>query len=374
MNMKEYFNTLSGTAELKRVHIDTIGGLCPNNCFMCPARYKKKPYPSRMKDEVFRKIIDDLAEMNYSQQLHFYTQCEPFIDVNIIDKVNYARERLPNAHLKIISNFIPLTDKKIDAILKLPLDELINSIYALNHEDYQKICRSKFYEKAMINQISFLKKFSRMENLPYQFRVYLIKMEENRHDDDFIEYFSKLLPCNIINRTHLLRFPHEFIKKTTQPTPKTCCDFIFSTLAIYSNGETTFCMADPDADFGRMGNVMDMSIRELINTREVRQRRKDIFLGKHPMCQDRCQYCAFAINHAELFWLPPSPLKTMLAKRLSARKGDTSGIVMDMQTNSVDEIHRKSDYFNSLFPDGAEKSWPDIINSMREDFKAGKLK
>ncbi len=48
-----------------------------------------------MTEELFRKIIDELAEMNYSNGISLYSNNEPFLDERIIDFHKYANEKLP---------------------------------------------------------------------------------------------------------------------------------------------------------------------------------------------------------------------------------------------------------------------------------------
>lgn len=50
-----------------------------------------------MTDELFEKIIGELADLDYSYRLGLYSNNEPFLDEDIIRRVKYAREKLPKA-------------------------------------------------------------------------------------------------------------------------------------------------------------------------------------------------------------------------------------------------------------------------------------
>ena len=50
-----------------------------------------------MSEELFRKIIDDLAGMHYTNRIALYSNNEPFLDERIIDFHKYANEKLPHA-------------------------------------------------------------------------------------------------------------------------------------------------------------------------------------------------------------------------------------------------------------------------------------
>lgn len=366
----EYIHQLKGAyyqGDFARILL-TLTGHCPNNCYFCPGRSRKKPPEGKMSDELFYKVIADLKEMDYHSELHFYCIGESLLHQNLFHYIEHARKELPKAKLKLISNFVLLDDEKIDKLLDSPLDELVNSIYALSHEDYSKLCRSKNYKKAMTNQIKFLKKFSRRDPIPFEFRVYIIEFPENEHDFEFIEYFLSLLPCNYAGRTKLLDFPDNDAEGPRNATDNVCCDFIYKALVVHSDGSASLCIPDPDANF-TVGNVYNDSIVNILDAPATRKMRKELFKARHKLTEKHCRFCSFAINHSELFWLPPSPIKTKLDAYLTEKKGNY-GVVMSKLLNSEDIIRQKADIYDKMFPDFAIEEWPDIIDKLRDEFNA----
>ena len=81
-----------------------------------------------MSQELFEKIIDELAELDYSGKLALFSNNEPFLDEKIIDRHRYARAKLPNARLHLFTNGTLLTLEKFIEIVDL-LDELIIDNY-----------------------------------------------------------------------------------------------------------------------------------------------------------------------------------------------------------------------------------------------------
>ena len=95
-----------------------------------------------MTEELFRKIIDELAEMNYSNGISLYSNNEPFLDERIIDFHKYANEKLPNAVFWLYTNGTLLTLEKFIEVMPY-LDKLIIDNYndqkEINSSELRKI-------------------------------------------------------------------------------------------------------------------------------------------------------------------------------------------------------------------------------------------
>jgi len=366
----EYMHQLRGEyyqGDFARVLL-TLTGHCPNNCYFCPGRSRKKPEEGLISDDLVYKVIADLKDMDYHSELHFYCIGESLLHKNLFHYIEYARKELPKAKLKLISNFILLDDDKIEKLLDSPLDEVVNSIYALNHDDYRKTCGSEHYEKAITNQIKFLKKFARRDPLPFEFRVYIIEFPENQYDFDFIKHFLTLLPCNYAGRTELLDFPDNNAPGPKRPKPNICCDFIYKALVVHVDGSASLCIPDPDANF-TVGNLNEDSVASILSAPHTKQMRKDLFRCRHELAQKHCRYCGFAYCHSELFWMPPSPIKTKLSAWLTTLKGN-HGVLMSKLLNSEEIIREKVGRFDELFPDSKVDQWPSIIDGLRDEFSS----
>jgi len=69
-----------------------------------------------MEEKLFRKIIDELAEINFKGRVspHFYG--EPLCDDRLPELLTYARQKLPQADIVIHTNGILLTKEKFDQL------------------------------------------------------------------------------------------------------------------------------------------------------------------------------------------------------------------------------------------------------------------
>jgi MoaA/NifB/PqqE/SkfB family radical SAM enzyme len=79
------------------IEIETINR-CNGKCTFCPANSHMDTRPfAKMDEALFKKIINDVGELNYSGFLGLQSNNEPFMDKNIIERIAYARQRCPCA-------------------------------------------------------------------------------------------------------------------------------------------------------------------------------------------------------------------------------------------------------------------------------------
>lgn len=110
------------------VEIETINR-CNGNCSFCPVNRKNDTRKiAKMSRSLFENIIEQLANIDYKGKLALFSNNEPFLDKNIIEKHEYARKKLPNARMHLFTNGTLLTIDKFKKIVEY-LDELIIDNY-----------------------------------------------------------------------------------------------------------------------------------------------------------------------------------------------------------------------------------------------------
>lgn len=137
---------------LAHINLETINR-CNGDCPFCPNnKYVNKRRLERMTDQTFEKLIDDLSENGYRGVLSMQGNGEPFLDKDMPDRIEYAREKLPNTELIIFTNGTLLTEKILEKIAgKLDVLYINNycETYKLNDHskmvfDYYKKNQEKF--------------------------------------------------------------------------------------------------------------------------------------------------------------------------------------------------------------------------------------
>ncbi len=110
------------------IEIETINR-CNGVCSFCPVnRNNDTREKAIMTEELFKNIIGQLEDINYSGKLTTFSNNEPLLDERIIDFNRYAREHLPNARMHLYTNGTLMTIEKFKALIEV-LDELIIDNY-----------------------------------------------------------------------------------------------------------------------------------------------------------------------------------------------------------------------------------------------------
>lgn len=116
-----------------QVEIETINR-CNGECDFCPVnrRNDSREY-KRMDRDLFEKIINELEALGYDGKLSLFSNNEPFLDKDIVDKYRYAKQKVPNAKLQLYTNGTLLNIHLFKQIVKYA-DEIVVDNYSENGE------------------------------------------------------------------------------------------------------------------------------------------------------------------------------------------------------------------------------------------------
>jgi radical SAM protein with 4Fe4S-binding SPASM domain len=204
-----------------------------------------------MEEELFRKIIAELEEMDFDGRVSYHFYGEPMIDTRLPEFVRFTKERLPKSFTEIYSNGDYLTLEKFRMYLELGLDNfLITQHDSIMTSPLQEIMdKSTDEEKARIT----------------------IRMAKDR---------------NLINRSGLITS----LQIVNEPL-KSPCDWPLNIMVITLSGNVVLCCNDY-FETEVIGNVADSSLKEVwLNDKFVQFRealsRGDRTVSK--LCRD-CDY------------------------------------------------------------------------------------
>lgn len=138
--------------------------------------------------EIYRKFVDELAEMGGSKAFHFAGYGEPLLHPNIVEMVRYAKEKRVAETVDIVTNGVLLTKKMIHGLVDAGLDHMRISLQGLNAARYEEMCEAKIdFEK-------FLQTFQYLHEHKGQIRLYLKIIDaelEGHTEEEFVEMFGK---------------------------------------------------------------------------------------------------------------------------------------------------------------------------------------
>ena len=88
----------------RNIEIETVNR-CNNDCQFCPAnkRYDRRPL-GKMDEKLFRSIIEQLKNLNFSHALAMYSNNEPLLDPRAVDFCAHAKDQLPKAFVYMFTN------------------------------------------------------------------------------------------------------------------------------------------------------------------------------------------------------------------------------------------------------------------------------
>lgn len=118
------------------VAIETTS-VCNRRCSFCPNaddKLRSERPQQEMDDQVFRRIIEGLAEVNYRDVISFQHYGEPLMDSHLEERIEFSRMLLPNAYLKIKSNGDLLSPERFRSLRSAGLDEA----FVTNYNDPSK--------------------------------------------------------------------------------------------------------------------------------------------------------------------------------------------------------------------------------------------
>lgn len=253
---------------------------CNRKCSYCinhtVDRISKNDY---LDETLFKKIIDELAEINYSRMVTFHRFNEPFAYQNsiIIERIAYAREKLRDATLVVSTNGDYLDKEYVIKIKESGLNEL----YIQRHHDYtdnttEEIIRSDI--KKINDRIGNYKgKFIKKDNATIYCTVnspfdVLTVEAKNFYEDGF-------------DRGGVVKLLNQ--KEITGP-----CYAPSTTLTVDYNGNVNMCCnlvsyVERHKDYC-LGNVKDSSLLDIYNSDRATIFRKNLLSGNRPSICKKC--------------------------------------------------------------------------------------
>ena len=234
------------------IEIETINR-CNGYCDFCPVSVHHDTRQYKIMDiNLFERIVNQLAEINYDGKIALFSNNEPFLDADIIDKHKYTRDKLPHARMHLFTNGTLLNIEKFSSIIKY-LDELI------------------------------------IDN--YQQELKLIK--PCKEIQDYCEQHPELKS----KVTIVLRKPHEILSTRGGDAPnrekfcmypKAKCVLPFKQMIIRPDGKVSLCCNDPLGK-NTLGDASKSSLLDIWNNDRFKMVRQCLYYGREHW--NHCQYC-----------------------------------------------------------------------------------
>jgi radical SAM protein with 4Fe4S-binding SPASM domain len=267
--------------------------LCNASCVMCPVSSAQREDVEYMSDDLFAKIIDEVARESWLAFVYLHLQNEPLTDPMIFKKVKMIKQRdHGRITAQIITNGSLLTAKKIEELKESSVDMIVISLDAVTKETFEKIRKGLRYE-VVIGHIEALLAAGWRERLWVSFVV----QRQNAHElKEFLRQWKskgvRPLVSSLVNRSgdlqgyqdlrvtgRFMDYVGNFItRKITH-----CCPSPLTSMNILCNGDVILCCNDYRHKL-ILGNVSEASLKDIWESSEYQALRTKLYKGGYSDC------------------------------------------------------------------------------------------
>ncbi len=235
---------------------------CNLKCKFCPQSTSPRTRLV-MTEDIFKKIIDGLAEIHFAGRICPGINNEPLLDDRIVSFIGYARQKCPLSFLELISNGTLLDEELLLELFAAGLDSLIVNDYRKDRQEHPYRLSKNHDRIAQISKTMFRKKI----------RITLRSTDET----------LGTRAGNIIR------------EKKTALSLKRFCALPFTRMWIQPEGKVVLCCEDYSYD-EIMGDVKENSLSEIWFSDKYKRIRNEIYKGdrKAKICE-KCEYSGFPL-------------------------------------------------------------------------------
>jgi len=266
--------------------LDTIS-FCNLKCSMCPHVHMKRK-PGIMEWDLYRKLIDEIAENKPDAQIWITFFGEGMILKDLPEKIKYARDKgLTNILLNSNGNLFKTDYSR--RLIEAGLNGLYIGIDAFKPETYAKNRVKGNLETVTNGVIEYKKMLDEFGKPDQKLIVQFVEMDNNRAEiDDFVKFWNshnidvKVRP--MVSWAGEVDAPNLCTDMDRLP-----CYWAMNTINITDTGRVAMCSVDLNCDVD-MGDVVTHSIKEIWNSTLLD------FRTKHRNCEwnslpDKCANC-----------------------------------------------------------------------------------
>ena len=273
------------------IHLDIeLHNACNFRCAFCEHGLDPKPefYQTVIKlpkEDAF-DVLDQASAMGVqSVQLNLVN--EPLMYRDLIEVIEYA-SKLKFQDIYFLTNGSPLTEKKAEALIKSGLTRIMISLDAHSADIFEKVRRSKDYEKVKNNILNFMKKRKELNSKLPLVRTSFLVTDINKHQvNDFIDYWTDKVDFIAIQNL----MSDESIEATNVENIDSLkgyrCNMPLFRLSIKADGRITPCCVF-DGNLLTVGHIKKDSLKELWNSQKMRNfqdMHQNYGWHKNPICK-----------------------------------------------------------------------------------------
>jgi radical SAM protein with 4Fe4S-binding SPASM domain len=267
---------------------------CNAKCPLCPTGSdsldRKKGFIS---NELFKKIMNEMRDLNYKVQLLSFNYGEPFMHPKWFELFSFVPN---NVYHKTSTNGVVFyKEENIDLLAKSNLNECIVSIDGSTKElnatyrkgvDLDKIYEGLKYFKEKYAQLISRPKI-RIQTVLFPYNTDDLQNIKNKFKGLYDEIYYKLPNFNMTEYTETEQINKLTQQKVTDEIPNRCSIFSGS-FVINWNGECNPCCHDYQGQI-IIGNANNQTINEIFNSDKSKEFYQKILINRKQ--NDICRVC-----------------------------------------------------------------------------------
>ena len=276
----------------RRISIETVGR-CNATCHFCPLGELDRRFTG-MPDELFDKVIADLKEIPLEVPITIMPNLvnEPFMDRQMLDRLETINRELPQADLHIFTNFNVLPSDFFERIPQIANLNTINvSFNAANRQEYERVMGIDF-DRTIDNLSRFMALNRERKVLSGPFILSRVA-DLTERDADFEPQCREVFRDFVLGedyRTHVKNRTDWLGSVATEQSqiPYTLPCGAWFDINVFCTGLVPHCCMDAKGEYA-IGDVTKSSVLEIYNSPRFRTYRETLTSREtaHP-----CSRCA----------------------------------------------------------------------------------
>jgi len=327
--------------------------VCNFNCDFCPIGSSTRK-PGRISLDLFKKVVDEIAETGLTQRVEFHVLGEPLLHPELNSAIAYASGK--GLETSLTTNGALLTEEKVQGLMDNGLDMIGISLETIDEKEHG--CRRTSldfpsYYRRVIDAIALLRNNSKVAITIHLMNPITKKLAALDHDVGIKSksrhikaQIARLIydiltatgePASKVEINNLLKkvsvnSPQEikidsrlkiyvqlfwdwgnaFTSRKIYPAHIGYCGYALKRIGILYDGQVTICCGDYDGKTS-IGNVKERPLTELLESSLARQVKAGF--EKNRVLHPYCQWCLGSTSRWKAF------LKGMLSIYLFKRQG-----------------------------------------------------
>ncbi len=270
--------------------------ICNAHCIFCPYEQIKDKFPAKVMDNsLFRKIIDESSSYRQIKRIILYMNNEPLTDKFIIERINYAKEKIPWSSVHLLTNGSLLNDALIRNLLDSRLDWIGFSLHGVRKQTFEKTMGID-YDKTFKNVNNFINSAKEVKNIKEYVMVTFLRhiyLSESEKEEAFAYWKSKGIERISYFDGPVSRAGNVKNMPTVRNHSVYGCNSIWANemMHIVEDGNVVACCMDWNREIN-LGNLNADSIAQVWNSQsynEFRERRDGLLSSEEEFLCKRCE-------------------------------------------------------------------------------------